>query len=230
MTTSAGFWTRLRRRFKHGLLTQEMLDRMAKIGLVFYPYYLVREMPMHRPEIDAQGAGLEARFLTDSELSEISNIPERPRDLARIRLRLKHGKCFGVWVDGQFAAYSWYSSKNIPAAIGGQPLCPLPPKTIYLYDAFVRPDFRGRQVAGFMRNKLHAALSEEGIENCISISLAFNKSSRRFKSKLGSRESELRLLLSITALGGIDLRIRQNEDFVPTPRIVRLRRFTEPRL
>ena len=230
MSTDDSPWARLKGRLNYGLLTQELLDRLAKIGLICYPYYVVREEPLRRPEIEANTAGFEARFLDESELSEVSGIPERPRDLSRIRARLEYGKCFGVWVDGEFAAFSWYSSRDIPAAVGGQPLCPLPPNTLYLYDAFVRPRFRGRRVAGFMRHKLHEALRSEGAECCASISLAFNKSTRRFKAKLDAEETELRLLLAIKRTSGIDFRLRRYRPFIDTPRFTTLRRFNEPRL
>ena len=230
MSTDNSHWTRFKGRLNYGLLTQELLDRLAKIGLICYPYYVVREMPLRRPDIEANAAGFEARFLDESELSEISEIPERPRDLSRIRARLEYGNCFGVWVDGEFAAFSWYSSRDVPAAVGGQPLCALPPNALYLYDAFVRPRFRGRQVAGFMRHKLHEALRSEGAECCVSISLAFNKSTRRFKARLGAEETELRLLLAIKKTGGIDFRIRRMLPFIDTPRFTGLRRFNEPRL
>jgi hypothetical protein len=230
MTDNRSFWTRLKSRLSYGLLTQELLDRLASFGLILYPYYVVREMPLQRPEYDTNNCDFEARILDESELSIVSEIPERPRDLSRIRARLEHGNCFGVWVMGEFAAYSWYSSKDVPAAVGGAALCPCPSNTLYLYDAFVRPRFRGQQVAGFMRHKLHSALRSNGAQCCVSISLAFNKSTRRFKAKLGAEETELRFLIALKNSGGIDLRIRQNELFLDTPRFTRLRQFNEPRL
>jgi ribosomal protein S18 acetylase RimI-like enzyme len=230
MSSGSTHWNRLKGRLNYGLLIQELLDRLAKIGLTCYPYYVVREMPLRRPELDADAEGLEARFLNESELSLVSDIPERPRDLSRLRARRRYGDCFGVWVDGEFAAFSWYSSKEIPAAVGGQPLCPLPPHTLYLYDAFVRPGFRGRQVAGYMRHRLHEALHKDGAQCCASISLAFNKSTRRFKAKLGAEETELRLLLALKNFVGVDFRIRRTISFIDAPRFMVLRRLNEPRL
>jgi hypothetical protein len=230
MTDNRSLWTRLTNRLSYGLLTQELLDRLASFGLILYPYYVVRETPLKRPEYETDNIDFDSRFLQESELSLVSEIPERPRDLSRIRARLEYGNCFGVWVMGEFAAYSWYSTKNVPAAVGGAALCRLPPNTLYLYDAFVRPQFRGQEVAGFMRHKLHSALRSDGAECCVSISLAFNKSTRRFKAKLGAEETELRLLIALKNSGGIDLRIRQNQLFLDTPRFTRLRQFNEPRL
>ena len=230
MTENRSLWTRLKSRLSYGLLTQELLDRLAKFGLILYPYYVVREMPLQRPEYETNNIDFEARFLDESELSIVTEIPERPRDLSRIRARLEHGNCFGVWVMGEFAAYRWYSTRDIPAAVGGAALCPLPPNTLYLYDAFVRPPFRGQRVAGLMRHKLHNELRSNGAECCVSLSLAFNKSTRRFKARLGAEETELRFLIALKRSGGIDLRIRQNRQFLDTPRFTRLRQFNEPRL
>ncbi|MFT5418686.1 MAG: GNAT superfamily N-acetyltransferase [Gammaproteobacteria bacterium] len=219
MTSSNSIRSRFRARLKHGLLTQEILDRLAQFGVCFYPYFLVRELPLKRPELSECGEGLYSRFLEPSELIEVSKIPQRPRDLVRLEMRLQNGGCFGVFEAGQLAAYSWYSSEKIPTAIGGHVLCKLPSNTLYLYDAYVRPEFRGRRIAGLMRHQLHEALAQQEVTTFISISLAFNKSSRRFKSKLGAEEFETRLLFSIARLGGLDIRLSRSNKFVDAPRV-----------
>lgn len=219
MTSSNSILARFRARLKHGLLTQEVLDRLAKIGVCAYPYFLVRELPLERPELAECGEGLDSRFLEPAELIEVSKIPQRPRDLVRLEGRLQKGGCFGIFEAGKLAAYSWYSSGKIPTAMGGHALCKLPGNTLYLYDAYVRPEFRGRRIAGLMRHQLHQALAMQGATSFISITLAFNKSSRRFKSKLGAEEFETRFLFSIARLGGFDIRLSRSEKFVEAPRI-----------
>ena len=102
---------------------------------------------MKRPELAELGDGLEARFLDAVELVDVSRIPQRRHDLVQLEKRLQSGRCFGIFEEGQLAAYSWYSTKKIPAAAGGHSLCPLPKNTLYLYDAYVRPEFRGRKIA-----------------------------------------------------------------------------------
>ena len=52
MSTGNTHWSRLNGRLSYGLLTQELLDRVARIGLICYPYYVVREMPIQRPEFE----------------------------------------------------------------------------------------------------------------------------------------------------------------------------------
>ena len=145
------FLERLRTRLRHGLMTQELLDRVARLGLRIYPYYLVRELPMERPDIDKLGTGLDVRFLETSELSEVCELRNRPRDLDRLKGRLKEGNCFGVWDGDRLVAYSWYSSGDVPTAFGGKSLCPLPEKGLYLYDAYVCPEYRGRRLARYER-------------------------------------------------------------------------------
>lgn len=223
MTSSNSFRSRLRSRLKHGLLTQELLDRLAKLGVRCYPYFLVRELPMDRPELAESGEGLESRFLEPAELINVSDMPQRPRDHAQLERRLEFGGCFGIFEAGKLAAYSWYSADRIPTAIAGHALCELPDKAMYLYDAYVRPEFRGRRIAGYMRHELHQALASQGATSFISITLAFNKSSRRFKSKLGAEEFEMRLQFSIAKLGGFDMRLSQSDKYIEAPRIKFLR-------
>ena len=219
MNSSNSILDRFRARLKHGLLTQEILDRLAQIGVCAYPYFLVRELPLKRPELAEGAEGLDSRFLEPAELIDVSKIPQRPQDLVRLEGRLRNGGCFGIFEAGKLAAYSWYSSKRIPTAIGGHLLCELPGNTLYLYDAYVRPEFRGRQIAGLMRHQLHQALAMQGATSFISITLAFNKSSRRFKSKLGAEEFEMRFLFTIARLGGLDMRLSRSQKFIEAPRI-----------
>jgi len=222
MTLSNSIRARLAARFKYGLVTQEILDRLTRCGVCFYPYFLVRELPMKRAELAELGDRFESRFLEPVELVEVSKMPQRLRDLARLEKRLQHGKCFGVFVSGQLVAYTWYSSDKIPVVNGGLALCPLPKNTLYLYDTYVRPEFRGQRIAGFMRHQLHRALATQGASSFIGITLAFNKSSRRFNSKFGAQEFEMRLLFTIAKLGGVDMRLSQREKFAETPRFKRL--------
>lgn len=226
--TQRTFRERLRTRLKHGLMTQELLDRVARFGLRCYPYFLVRERPMQRPEIDRLGAGLEVRFLETLELSEVCELRDRQRDLDRLIRRQQKGNCFGVWDSDRLVAYSWYSRGDVPTASGGKPLCPLPDEYLYLYDAYVCPEYRGRRIAAYMRHKLHEALSLKGATEFVSVTLAFNKSSRRFKSRLGAQETELRLLLTVAFLGGFDMRISRWTDFLTTPRFKPLAHSATP--
>lgn len=217
------FSDRFANRLRHGLLTQEVLDRLARAGLRIYPYFLVYETLRDRPELTEGREGFETRFLRHDELAAVSEIPARPQRLERLRARTTNGACFGVWHGPSLAAYTWYSSRHLPAAAGGHRLCALPPRAAYLYDAYVLPEYRGHRIAGFMRHKCYEALAETGFEHFFSVTLAFNRSSRRFKDKLAAEEFETRLLVSLGRLYGIDCCVSRKQNRIDAPRVLRIR-------
>lgn len=213
------------RRARYGQLIQEILDRIARRGIYIYPYQLVHERPKIEPEANEDTARLEMRFLDPAEVDAVLSIRERPRDPKKTRQRFQHGGCFGVWDGDSLAAYSWYSTKRVPVTAGGSRLCSLPAGYLYLYDAYVMRAYRGFRLAGLMRYRLYQALRETGATDFVSISLTFNRSTRRFKARLGAVEVEHRLQLSTRALGGIDIRLRKRAPHdLDTQRVLRIPR------
>jgi ribosomal protein S18 acetylase RimI-like enzyme len=215
------FRERLRSRLRHGLATQEVLDRLARIGIVVYPYFLVEEPLIARPDVDALGEGLEVRLLAPEEAHLVAGVPERPRDEANVRELMTRADCVAVLEDGELLGYSWFRRDSISGPVTGRPLCQVPAGGAYLFDAYVRPKARGRKVVVYLRHRLHQLLRSQGIERCFSLSLAFNRSSRRFKHKLGAREPELRLLLRLgSRMTGVDLRLWRRDGSFATPALL----------
>lgn len=220
MSEPRSTWTRLRNRVRFGLATQEILDRLARLGLVVYPYFLVEE-PLH----DRPGAGgtyddLELRKLGPSEAHLVASVPERPRDESETRETMSRTTCVAVFAEGELLGYTFYSRTVTGLARG--PLAEgLPTDWAYLFDAYVRPVARGRGIAAFMRHSVHEMLAREGATHASSVTLVFNRSSRRFKAKLGAIERELRLVVQLGPLPGLDLRLWRGSWTVRTPRAVR---------
>lgn len=216
VTRASSAWLRFRNRLRFGLATQEVLDRLARCGLVVYPYYLVNEPVRARTDIECP-AGLEFRKLDASWIHEFASLADRPRDEAKIRALLEFATCIVAVDRGEMVAHSWYTTHHMKGIAGGKPIASLPPHCAYLFDMFVCRRARGRQVAALLRNHVHALLSGMGVRHAISVSLAFNASTRKFKAKLGSTEPELRLLLRLKPFPGIDLRLRRKPWLLSTP-------------
>jgi len=221
----ANWSTKFAGRARYGQLVQEGLDRIACRGIFIYPYQLVHERPEAEPERSEETARFEMRFLDPAEVDAVLSIRERPRNPEKTKKRFQYGGCFSVWDGDALAAYSWYSTERVPVAAGGTRLCSLPAGYLYLYDAYVVRAYRGFRLAGLMRYRLYEALRETGATDFVSISMTFNRSTRRFKARLGAVEVEHRLQLSMRAFGGIDVRLRKRaaHEF-DTPRLLRIPR------
>lgn len=218
VTPASSAWSRFRNRLRFGLATQEMLDRLAHFGVVIYPYYFVDEPVQPRAEL-APADGLRFRTLDAGEAHLVSRLPERPRDEAKIRAVMAFATCVAALDDDEIVAYSWYTTRHLKGMAGADPIAPLPAGCAYLFDMFVCRRARGRQVAAQLRNHVHGLLFAQGVRHAISISLVFNRSTRKFKAKLGAVEPELRVMLRIKPFSGLDLRLHRRPWLLETPRV-----------
>lgn len=216
VTPASGAWSRFRNRLRFGLAMQEVLDRLARFGVVIYPYYFVYEpvrprVGLERPE------GLEFRQIDPGTAHLLAHLPERPRAEEKIRSFMAYATCIAALERDEIVAYSWYTQQDLKGVAGADPIAALPPDCAYLFDMFVCRRARGRQVAAQLRNHVHCLLSTKGVRHAISVSLLFNRSTRKFKAKLGAVETELRILLRIKPFPGLDVRLHRKPWLLDTP-------------
>jgi GNAT superfamily N-acetyltransferase len=210
---------RLIGRLRHGLLAQELVDRLARTGLVLCPYFITLE-DVRGSEDLAPDPRLTMRWLSQEDITEMLRIALRKVGAAHIRELMTTSSCMGVFCDDQLAGYSWASPIRVPIPTGtGQALFELAPDEAYLFDMYVAPQYRGLRLAGLLRSQLYRALAAQGRTRAYSITLAFNRSSRRFKARLGAREIELRLYVHVRLgrLPGIDLRLWRAREPLRSP-------------
>lgn len=214
---------RLLGRLRHGLLTQEVLDRLARAGLVIYPYYIVLEpLPAEPPALPPRCT---VRSLTAGDAAEMARISVRPSGEGEIVARMDQTACWGIFCDGQLAGYSWASLRQLPVPGSfGQAALELESDEAYLFNIYVAPPYRGMRLAGMLRSALQHDLARLGRRRFYSVTLAFNRSSRRFKSRLGARELELRIFMRLKAgsLPGLDVRIWRRAPHLKSPRVQRV--------
>ena len=226
MPTSSA-WSRFRNRLRFGLATQEVLDRLARVGLVIYPYYFVHEPVRPRADLE-RPEGLEFRRIDPASVKLVTGLPERPRDEAKIRSYLATATCIGAFEHGELVAYTWYTQDHLKGLSGAEPIAALPPASAYIFDMFVCRRARGHSVAALLRNHVHELLAAQDVRHAISVSLVFNKSTRKFKAKLGAVENELRVLLRIKPFPGLDVRLHRRPWVLSTPLAHVVRQEPEP--
>ena len=211
-TDQTSFFMRVRNRFRYGLATQEFLDRLASnLGLLIYPYYLVREQVRSGIKLEAGGNDddFQIRDLAEDDMEQVATHGARRRSADILVAKLRSGsRCLGFFVNGNLAAYTWFRIDRAPVPVWMNDLFQLKADEAYLFDAYVFPAYRGRRLAPLVRYHAYVELQKLGRHRLYSITLAFNSASRRFKRKLLAEEIELRLLLGIKKWKAIDVRIR----------------------
>jgi hypothetical protein len=209
-------WERLLGRLRYGLLIQEILDRLNRAGVFIYPYFVVLEPASAGPPPKVDGR-CTFRLLRAGDVDEVVRVLVG-RITAEVFLELLTlTECLGVFYDGKLAGYTWVRLDMVPIPNGlGQAIFDLQPDEAYLFDMYVASAYRGLQLAGILRQSMQSELSRRARTRFYSLTLAFNRSSRRFKSRLGAREVELRILLQlrVARLPGCDLRLWRRQPHV----------------
>ena len=141
-------------------------------------------------EIDQPAASYDFRFLSQADIEQLVRL-EPDVDKEQLETWFDEGKlCYGVWDGSRLIAKMWcdphefYHPTN-PYKLGAD--------EVYLFLAYVDPDYRGQGLAPQMRAAGYAALRENGRRRFYSYSRFFNTAARRFKAKLGAREEGLRI-------------------------------------
>jgi GNAT superfamily N-acetyltransferase len=209
VNTALQLWQRLLGRLRYGLLIQEILDRLARAGVIIYPYFVVLEPGSNDSPVRGDPR-CTVRLLGPEDVDEVVRALAGRITGEIYRELLSRTLCLGVFYDGKLAGYTWARLDMVPVPEGpGQAIIALQPDEACLFDMYVASPYRGLQLAGILRQTMQSELRRSGRTRFYSLTLAFNRSSRRFKARIGAREVELRihLRLRIASLPGCDLRL-----------------------
>lgn len=193
-----GFLASAYGRLRYGQAVQEILDRLARRGIVVYPY-LVFEEPADRVFADPPGLEtLRARRLTPGDLPQLAAIAQRVRSERAAGERLARGEIgIGAFDGARLVAYTWCDLEKLSGFGRGVVLRGLEPDEACLAKSWTMPEYRGRGIALFLRREVYAAMRALGKHRLCSVCLYFNRSVRRLKAKIGAGAVELRLALRL---------------------------------
>jgi len=206
--TRASAWKRLKGRWRHGLLMQELLEALAARRLVLLPYAVVVESIDAAPPLPAP-VGVSFRELHAADAAAIVAVSVRKKLVEEVSGAFDTNRCFGAFLGADLVGYTWARATTVPLTYGGGTLFELGRDEAYLFDMYVDPRHRGLRVAPWLRVEVLRALASEGRRRCYSLSYLFNRSSRTFKSRLGGREHEWRIAMQVDLghVPGLDLRL-----------------------
>ena len=219
------FITRWRERLRYGLLVQELLDRLNRWGILYYPYYVMRE------EVAAAPAEPMPPRITFAEIESdkarlIAALPCRPFSLEYVVRRMQDAKCFAAFRDGELVGYTWCYYSHVPAASGRDVLFELDDNSAYVFDMYVARLHRGHRIAVALRRWTNSELARRGRREIFSTTLAHNSSAMRFKERLAAAPIEKRLGYGVKHVFGRDVRVKSFvEGPLPTEPSIALRHW-----
>jgi GNAT superfamily N-acetyltransferase len=103
-------------------------------------------------------------------------------------------KCFAAKYRGQIVASMWIALDQCDTEWGK---FVLKDNEAYLFSLCTKEEYRGRQIASYLRYRSYAALKEMGRDRFYSYSSFFNASSIKFKKRLNARFLKLGLYIEL---------------------------------
>jgi hypothetical protein len=194
--TELSFFKKIRNKFRYGLVLQAVTNQFNRIGIRFTPYYWVQEGINYTepPEIYGIASDYTVGFL---EADEIKTLGANPwgDSINKQLADLKAGKkCLGLKYKNEIASFMWINFKECsfkPARVT------LKNDEAYLSYMYTMENYRGKNLAPYLRYKSYEIIKEMGREKIYSTTEFFNPSAVRYKEKLKAKNLKLILYIEI---------------------------------
>ena len=189
---------------RHGLFLQGLRHGLSKLGIDIMPYYWVHEetIPTSEPKVRTT-QNFTFKTLTPSELDSILDHSDIINE-KKIHQSFKNGhKCVGLIHEENIAAYMFIELNSFEIK---KRKFELNSNEAYLLNMYTLHDYRGKNLAPYLRYQCYRFLEHQGITTYYSVSNYFNKSAIKFKKKLNSRP--LKLFMSIELFNAVQWNFR----------------------
>ncbi len=174
---------------RHGLFLQGLRHALSKIGLDIMPYYWVHEetIPTSEPKLRTD----QTFDFKPLSLSDLETVLKQSDSINEKKILQSFGvgqECVGLLHNDDVAAYM-FIERN-PFEIKKRKF-QLNSNEAYLLNMYTLTDYRGKNLAPYLRFKCYRYLETQGVTNNFSVSNYFNKSAIKFKKKLNSKPEKL---------------------------------------
>lgn len=161
-----------------------------KTGSRFEVFYWVREiLPAETPEkYRSLPAGYAFVPLGEAQFEEMGRLQDDGENASAelMRERARHGHtCLGITHADRVVAFTWFALDRTQTVVYQKEMLP---NEAYLFNAYVLPAERGKNLAVIMRHHSYEVLRGLGRDTLYSVTLRANKPSWRFKEKLGAEK------------------------------------------
>ena len=183
---------------RNGLFLYGLTNRLAKIGIDIDAYYWELEgltLGCAEPVIRDDPRAYTLEYLEQDEIVRLSDrIIGIPR--TDIIKKFEEGnKCIGLRHEsGEIAAYMFISTQSF---VNKHRKFELDEDEAYLLAMYTFEEFRGKNLAPYLRYKSYELLWKEGRKRLYSLTVALNKSSLNFKKKLNVEHLKLFLYIGL---------------------------------
>ena len=177
---------KIKHALKNDLFLYAFRNLLARVGIDIKHYYWVQEEfePCERPIIKDDSSKY---TLIELSLDKVISIIEGSTwvSIENATKAMEGGQiCLGLETEGKIAAYNFIELKDFKYK--GREF-KLKPNEVYLTNMWTFHDYRGKNLAPYLRYESYRFLEKQGRDIKYSITDSLNKSSIRFKKKLNSK-------------------------------------------
>lgn len=197
----------IRQKFKYGLVWYSIRNILAQCGLDMLAYYWVVEdkVMVDIPKIKDQESNYGLRYLKREELvvmDQISGV-----NVEALQLQLDEGaECIGLVNGDVIAAVMFIEYGTI---IFKKRRFELKSNEAYLSNMYTFNAHRGKNLAPYLRYQSYLLLRERGYNTFYSVTAYWNKSSVKFKEKLGAIPQALYLHVGLVKRYNFNFLLRE---------------------
>ena len=201
-------------KIKHKVIYDLLMRKTAKllnrVGLVIRFYYVFKEGLSDAEEKDfsLESQNYEITFLDSEDIATLDHLEEHDATVSGMQTQIRLGhKCLGLKNDGKIVGFTWCQFDKFvdyPPSKGFD----LEQNEAYLYDTYILPDYRGRNLAALLSYKCHQELAKIGRTVLYSASLIPNTPAIRFKKKIGAQKLYLGLHMQLSKQYSCNWKIR----------------------
>lgn len=177
----------------NGLLFFYLTHYLKRIGVEIIPYYWEREYvrPCAQPKIKGNSLEYSIKIFGIEELKIIY-----PNRFIENYEKLKKGHLWvGIMHNDKIAVHSQVELHGL--LIEREKYIEFKENEAYLMGMYTVKQYRGRNLAPYLRYHIYKILKEQGRCNIYSITDYFNQSSLKFKKKLNSEHIKLHLYINL---------------------------------
>ena len=185
--------------YKQGVLLNHFFNQLTKRRIEITPYYLVKEgiFDSEQEPVTTKLHPCETVLLEPSDFRILAARKERDMSEEEMIQMLNYGnQCMGIKHKGEIVAYGWC---ELNVSNNQFIRFPLKDNEAYLSGARTLKEYRGNNLAPYLRYQMYLHYKEKGYTTFYSITLYKNIPSLLFKRKLGAYKVKLYLIVNLVS-------------------------------
>ncbi|MFK7733363.1 MAG: GNAT family N-acetyltransferase [Pseudomonadales bacterium] len=207
----AGYLAHLRNKFRHNSPLRLVTDGLRRIGIVVFPYYVMREQADDKVELLVP-AGCEIRELTINDIGVLVATRVAYLTDGWIADRFALGdRCLAMFQGEDLTCCCWASRAKANLIFES---IDLQENEAYIYAAFTFDGFRGKGHMPILRRHLCTLLAEDGARHMFSIVDALNRPAIRVYEKMAAKRVQLGVGLALFTLVSGRFNLRNYEAYL----------------